>query len=146
MQIPQEIRAFLQPTCIVVTDGRQAKLFLAADRNVEPLETIKNEHLPLGDEERLLKQKPSGIYSTDTQENLKDIAREELYHLLAERLHLMLQKKECERFVITVPEDHVNELKESLPVDVLDRVDKFIPKILTKMSLIDIIARVQEEE
>ena len=46
---------------------------------------------------------------------------------------------------VTAPQEHVNELKESLHVDLLKVATAWVGKNLTNDDLLDIVRHVQEE-
>ncbi|MFC1787611.1 host attachment protein [Patescibacteria group bacterium] len=145
MQLPQSFYSFDEPMLIAVTDSTQARLFLADGRTVEEIETITADHLPLGDQERYHTQTPSGTVTKEQTENLKEISREELYTALSENLRHRYQKNEFTKLAFAVPKEHLNELKETIHIDLLKITQVFIPKLLTREDPLEIVARTQEE-
>ncbi len=145
MHIPEPSRAFSKPTLIVVTDNVQAKLFLANGRDVGLIHTIETKLEPMKDLDRIAIKRPAGVrVSGEQHEDNQDWTREQLYDRLSADLMKRLQNKEFADLVFTVPEENENELKESLHIDLLKRAKAFVPKLLTKDDLVDIVGHVQE--
>lgn len=145
MQLPQELHAFAVPTMIAVTDNVQAKLFRAVDRDIELITTIstKLEHV---DQERVAIRTGSGdMRSGEQHDNNEQYQREKLYEQLSQDLWKRLQTGEFEELAVCVPQENVNELKESLHVELLKVADVWVTKHLTNDELLDIVAHVQEE-
>ncbi|OGL67021.1 hypothetical protein A2856_00845 [Candidatus Uhrbacteria bacterium RIFCSPHIGHO2_01_FULL_63_20] len=146
MKLPDPIRPFDQATLIVVTDNVQAKLFRADGRNVE-LVSVMSQKLEPMEQERMAIATGAGMRSGDEHNpgDLKAWTREHLYSELSKELMRRLQNGEFERLAFCAPEEHVEELKECLHVELLKRADAFVPKLLTNDDLQDIVAHVQEE-
>jgi len=145
MQLSGKFKAFDEPTMIVVTDNVRAKLFLAKDRDVELVQIIAKPTDKL-EHERMKVVTGSGDNRSGEQdpENLK-WSREQLYEALSPELMKRMKNSEFERLAITAPEDDMNELKESLHIELLKRVDAYVQKNLTNDELADIVLHVQEE-
>lgn len=143
MQIPQELPPFQQPTFIVVTDSVQAKLFKAMDREVELVHVISTKLEPM-EQERQQIITGGGARSGDAHESNQKWTREQLYEQLSKDLMHRHQNGEFEALAFTVPQEHVNELKESLHVDLLKIADVWVEKNLTNDELEDIVLHVQE--
>jgi protein required for attachment to host cells len=145
MQLPQDFRAFDVPTLIAVTDNVQAKLFLVAGREADPVSVISTKREHEAQERVAVKTGAGDMRSGENHEHLKMQEREELYDELNAELTRRLERGEFEALAVCVPEEHMNELKESLRVDLLKVADVWVPKLLTNDDLLDIIAHVQEE-
>ncbi len=143
MQLPDHLHPFRQTTLIVVTDSVQAKLFRATDREVELIETISTKLEPM-EQERSQIITGGGARSGDGHENNQKWTREQLYDQLSKNLMHRHQNHEFEALAFTVPQEHVNELKESLHVDLLKVADAWVEKNLTNDDLEDIVLHVQE--
>ena len=145
MQIPESLRAFREPTLIVVTDNTQAKLFLAKDRQVELIKTLSTK-LEKSDQDRVAVKLSSGMMvSGEQHEDNQDWTREHLYSELSKDLMRRLQNKEFEALILASPQENENELKESLHINLLKVLKMFIPKLLTNEELLDIVTYAEEE-
>jgi protein required for attachment to host cells len=146
MNIPLELQPFKHATLIVVTDSVQAKLFLAQDRNVRDAGHITSNYPPKDNEERSSGESPSGIHFAEQSEHTEEITRERLYAALSKELMERLQKKEFEELVFTVPQEHFNELKESVHVQLLKIAKIWVPKLLTNDDIKDILIHIEETD
>ena len=144
MQIPDTLHPFEKPTLIVVTDSVQAKLWRADGRTLEGPEQIDAQTGLEQDTEHVSGQSPGGAHFAENRDQASRDSREHLYHALSKTLMDRLHKQEFEVLVFTVPEEHENELKETLHVDLLKRALTFVPKHLTNDDPLDIVAHVQE--
>ncbi|NBS41119.1 hypothetical protein EBS80_00470 [bacterium] len=144
MQLPESLHPFNQPTFIVVTDSVQAKLFKALDRDVELVHVISTKLEPMEQERSQVITGSGGARSADAHENNQKWTREQLYEQLSKDLMHRHQNGEFEALAFTVPQEHVNELKESLHVDLLKIADAWVEKNLTNDELEDIVLHVQE--
>ncbi len=145
MQIPEQLNAFDVPTLIAVTDNVQAKLFRAEGREVTLLTTLstKAEHEP---QDRVAIRTGAGdMRSGEQQEHKHKREREQLYDELSADLWRRFQNNEFEALAVCVPQEHANELKETLHVELLKVADVWVEKHLTNDELLDIITHVQEE-
>lgn len=144
MHIPQEYGQFNQPTLIVVTDSQQARLFSARQNVVEEVGVIDSHYPPKENFERASGQAPGGAHFAEQSETSKVISREKLYHALSDDLMRRLQNHEFEELIIAAPEEHLNELQESLHIRLVKLTKTFIPKLLTTEDLLDIIIHARE--
>lgn len=145
MRIPDSLRPFEHPTLIVATDNVQATIYLADREEVAKVKHIsaKADELP---GERVQVGRGSGdLGSAEPEDDRLDWSRERLYEELNMDLMHRLQAGEFEAIAFTAPHDVINELKESLHIDVLKRAVAFVPKNLMKEELVDLVAHVQEE-
>lgn len=145
MQIPKELHPFSVPTMIVVTDNVHAKYFLASDREIDLINTVSTKTDEMEQEREAVKLSSGGMRSGEPEDDRQEWSRKQLYTLLNKDLHLRLQKGEFKQLAFTVPHEHVNELKESLHIDLLKASVAFVPKNLAGDELTDIIAHVQQE-
>lgn len=144
MHIPQDYKQFDQPTMIVTTDSEQAKLFLA-NRNIMEAVGVIDSHYPSQENpERSSGQSPSGNHFAEQSEKTKVTSREKLYHLLSEDLMHRLQDNEFIHLIIAVPQEHQNELQESLHINLIKITQAFIPKLLTNEDMLDVIIHARE--
>lgn len=146
MQIPQELKEYEKPTMIVVTDSVQAKLFLAHHRDIEPAGHITSQYPPTDDMERTSGASPSGRHFGEQDERLQEISLEKLYGELSKELMHRLQNEEFEDLIFTVPQDHINELKESIHIQLLKRASIWVPKLLTNDEVKDILLHIEETD
>lgn len=146
MKIPSEYGVFDAPTLIAVTDSVHAKLYLAEANEVEQIADIDSHYPPRDNAERASGQAPGGAHYAEESENEKIISREKLYNALSKDLMERLNNKAFETLAITAPEEHMNELKETLHVDLLKRISVEVPKLLTNESTGDIVAHIKEHE
>ena len=144
MHITQSFQAFPKSTLIVTTDNVQAKLYHVQDREFVTIETLSSEYPPHENQEAYSMQAPSGVHAGEYDEKTKMVSREKLYHKLSKDLMHRLQKKEFEILVIAAPEEHLEELKESLHIDLYKRTELWIPKLLTNEDPLDLISHIQE--
>ncbi len=146
MQIPEPLRAFHEPTLIVVTDNTQAKLFLAKERSVEPVGIFSTELEKMTDRDRVgIKLSSGAMVSGEQNEHNQDWTREQLYGELSKDLMHRLQKGEFETLILAAPRENENEIKESLHINLLKRLKVFIPKLLTNEKLLDIVVCAEKE-
>lgn len=145
MTIPQDLHPFRVPTLIAVTDNVQAKLFLANDREIELVHTISTKLDPMEQERVQIITGSGGARSGEQHEDNQKWTREQLYAQLDGDLTARLRNGEFEALAVTAPQEHVNELKESLHVDLLKVADVWVGKLLTNDDLVDIVQHVQEE-
>lgn len=146
MQLPSSFRPFRKSTIIVATDHVQAKLFLANDRLVEPLQAISVKADRMMDRDRSAVKRGGVVVAAQHEDEPQEWSREELYTKLSAELMRRLQNKEFETLAFTVPEEHENELKETLHIDLLKRARVFVPKLLTNEEPLDLVAHIQEAE
>ncbi len=144
MQLPDRFRPFTKPMMIAVTDNVQAKLYLAKDRTVTLVHTIstKLEHV---DQDRVAIKTGGGMRSGDAHEDNVSWEREQLYSELSKDLMHRMQEGEYEELALAAPQEHMNELKESLHIDVLKLASIFIEKHLTGEEPLDVVGHVEEE-
>lgn len=145
MQLPADFRAFDVPTLIAVTDNVQAKLFRAEGVAVELLTVLSTKREPEEQERVAIMTGAGDMRSGESHEQLKMKEREELYNQLNGELMRRHQNGEFESLAVCVAEEHMNELKESLHVDLLKAAEVWVPKNLANDELLDIVAHVQEE-
>jgi len=146
MQIPQTFQPFPKSTIIVITDNVQAKLYHAFDREFTYLETLSSDYPSHENQEQYSMQTPGGMHSGEQSEKTRIISRDKLYHKLSKNLLFRLQKNEFETLVFTAPEEDLEELKESLHIDLFKRTFAWIPKNLTYEDSLDLVAHIQEVE
>lgn len=144
MTIPQDLHPFRVPTLIAVTDNVQAKLFLANDRTVELIHTISTKLEPMEQERVQIITGSGGARSGEQHEGNQTWTREQLYAQLDADLVGRLRNGDFEALAVTVPQENVNELKESLHVDLLKVTDVWVGKLLTNDDILDIVQHVQE--
>ena len=82
--------------------------------------------------------------SGEQHEHNIDWSREQLYTELSKDLMHRLQNLEFETLAFCAPEENMNELKESLHIDLIKRAHAFVERNLTNDDPIDIVAHVQE--
>jgi len=144
MQIPESYSPFLKPTFIVTTDNVQAKLYLAHDRSVTLVHSISTKLEPMEQERVAIRTGSGDMRSGENHEHNQAWARERLYTELSTDLMHRLHNHEFEALALCAPEEHMNELKESLHIDLIKRTVAFVEKHLTGDEPIDIVAHVQE--
>lgn len=130
---------------IVATDNVQATLYLADGEDVNKVMHLsaKADEMP---RERSAVGRGSGdAGSAEPEDDRLDWSRERLYEELNTQLMRRLQDGEFEELAFTVPHDVIEELKESLHIDLLKRAVAFVPKNLMKEDLLDLVTHVQEE-
>jgi protein required for attachment to host cells len=146
MTLSDKFKAFEEPTMIVVTDNVRAKLFLAKDRDVELVGMISKEADNIvGEREAVVTGAGDMRSGEQDPENLK-WSREQLYAALSPELMKRLQAGEFERLALCAPQEDMNEMKESLHIDLLKRTDAYVEKNLCNDELPDIILHVQMAE
>ena len=146
MYIPSSHKAFSKPTLIAVTDGVQAKLYLANDHEVSEAGSLSTKLEPMHDRDRVAVKRGDGAMASGEQNELnQQWVREQLYEKLSKDLHERLKKQEYVDLVITAPQEHIEELRESLHIDVLKRVRTSVPKLLTGESLVDVLSHIENE-
>jgi hypothetical protein len=144
MHIPQEFGQFSRPTLVVASDSAQARLFLAKQNIVEEIELIESGYPPKTDLSRTSGQTPDGMHFAEMSENLKTESRIRLYRALSDNLLHRLQKKEFVDLVVAAAEEHADEVKESLHIELVKRLRAVVPKILTKDDPLDIVIHAKE--
>jgi protein required for attachment to host cells len=145
MQLSAKFKAFDKPTMIVVTDNVRAKLFLAKDRDVELVHMISKK-AESTDGEHNLSVNAAGPHGNRPDPHNREWSREQLYEALSPELMLRMAKGEFERLAFCAPEEDMNDLKESMHIDLLKRVDAYVEKNLCNDELPDIILHVQMAE
>ncbi len=145
MTIPQDLHPFRVPTLIAVTDNVQAKLFLANDREIDLVHTISTKLEPMEQERVQIITGAGGARSGEQHEQNQKFTREQLYAQLDADLVSRLRNGDFKALAVTVPQENINELKESLHVDLLKVADAWVGKLLTNDDLVDIVQHVQEE-
>ncbi|MEI6511197.1 MAG: hypothetical protein WCO25_04105 [Candidatus Uhrbacteria bacterium] len=145
MQLPEDLHPFRVPTMIAVTDNVQAKLYLANDREINLVHTISTKLEPMEQERVQIITGSGGARSGEQHENNQKWTREQLYAQLDKDLVGRLRNGDFEALAVTVPQENINELKESLHVDLLKVADAWVGKLLTNDDLVDIVQHVQEE-
>lgn len=145
MRIPDSLRPFEQPTLIVATDNVQATIYLANREEVTKLKHISAKADEMPGERSAVGRGSGDAGSAEPEDDRLDWSRERLYEELNMDLMHRLQAGEFEEVAFTAPHDVINELKESLHIDVLKRAVAFVPKNLMKEELVDLVAHVQEE-
>ncbi len=145
MQLPEDLHPFRVPTLIAVTDNVQAKIYLANDRSVELIHTISTKLEPMEQERVQIITGSGGARSGEQHEQNQKYTREQLYDRLSADLVGRLRNGDFQALAVTVPQENVNELKESLHVDLLKVADAWVGKLLTNDDVLDIVQHVQEE-
>ncbi len=131
--------------CLVILNHEMARLFLAHDRDMEETQTITSDYPPKENVERASMMTPSGMHSAEESEKIKQISADKLFHKLNDTLVSMRQTDAYERLIFTVPPDTINQLKNTLHRDLLERTDLFLPKILTKCTPMEILEHLNRE-
>lgn len=144
MTIPQDLRPFRVPTLIAVTDNVQAKLFLANDRTVELVHTISTKLEPMEQERVQIITGSGGARSGEQHEDNQKWTREQLYAQLDKDLTDRLRNGDFEALAVTVPQENINDLKESLHADLLKVANAWVGKNLTNDDILDIVRHAQE--
>lgn len=144
MQLPEQFRAFSQPTIIAVTDNVQAKLYRADGREIELVHTISTKADKLEGERVEIDTGSGDVRSGEPEDDRQEWSREKLYDQLSEELVRRLRAGEFGALAVCVPQENVNELKESLHVDLLKVADTWVEKMLTNDDPLDIVMHVQE--
>ncbi len=144
MHIPVQLHPFPSATLIIVTNNEQAKMYRAADREIELIRHISTKADKLEKDRNAVKRGDGSMGSAEQEDDRKEWSREHLYESLNKDLMRRWQNKEFETLVFTVPHEHLEELKESLHIDLLKRTQVFVPKNLMGEELIDLIGHVQE--
>lgn len=137
MFVPEEVKAFEKKTLIVACDHVHARLYLADDREVHFVHELKTDY-PGTDGDRTSMVAPSGLHSAEQPEKDSIIGETHLFHALARDLHERFERHEYEELVIAAGQE-VHELEVMLHPDVLKCVKKFIPKLLVKMELHELL-------
>lgn len=145
MQLPNNLREFDVPTLLVVTDNTQAKLYLVNGRSVTFAGQLSSDYPPRDSVERTSTATPAGMHSAEQSEKLKVVSRAKLYHELSDELMRRLQKQEFVRLALAAPEERLEDLKESLHIDLLKRTEQFLPKNLVGSDPIDIVMHFEAE-
>jgi len=146
MQIPESLPPFHTPTLVAVTDSQQAIFYLGTDRLFEKIKEVKqNEGLDI-DPERYSMYTPDGTHSGAYSERTAMVAREKFYDELSELLRKECQTHEVTSLIICVPEEHENELKETIHGDLLKRTELWIPKNLVQELPLDILEHIAHEK
>lgn len=144
MTIPENLHPFRVPTLIAVTDNVQAKLFLANDREIDLIHTISTKLEPMEQERVQVITGSGGARSGEQHEDNQKWTREQLYAQLDADLVGRLRNGDFAALAVSVPQENINELKESLHVDLLKVADVWVGKLLTNDDLLDIVQHVQE--
>ncbi len=144
MQLPEQFHAFSQPTIIAVTDNVQAKLYRAEGREIELVHTISTKADKLEGERVEIDTGSGDVRSGEPEDDRQEWSREKLYDQLSEELMRRLRAGEFGALAVCVPQENVNELKESLHVDLLKVADAWVEKMLTNDDPLDIVMHVQE--
>ena len=145
MTIPEELRPFAVPTMIAVTDNVQAKLYLANGREIDLVHTISTKLEPMEQERVQIITGAGGSRSGEQHEQNQKYTRDQLYDQLSADLVERLRNGDFEALAVTVPQENINELKESLHVELLKVTDAWVGKLLTNDDVLDIVQHVQEE-
>lgn len=133
MRISDHYSPYADNTYIVVSNSHLARLFKAADREVEEIEVLElaaKEH-----------NKEHLAYSADPEEHDQQ-ARINLYQRLSKHLDEMVPHPE--HLVICVPEANKHELVAALAKYVQKDEENIIPKNLASLP-IDAIVRILQE-
>ncbi len=146
MQIPLRLHPFPVPTLIVVTDNVHAKIFRAEDRALNLVHTISTKLEPVEQERVAIRTGSGDMRSGEQHEHNIEWAREQLYAELSLDLMRRLQNREFEALALCASAENMNELKESLHMDLVKRAHAFVERNLANDDPIDIVAHVQEEE
>jgi len=113
MQLPEQFHAFSQPTIIAVTDNVQAKLYRAEGREIELVHTISTKADKLEGERVEIDTGSGDVRSGEPEDDRQEWSREKLYDQLSEELMRRLRAGEFGALAVCVPQENVNELKES---------------------------------
>lgn len=130
---------------IAVTDNVQAKLYLANDRAIDLVHTISTKLEKMEQERVQIVTGAGGARSGEQHEDNQKWTREQLYGKLSEDLVARLRGGEFQALAVTVPQENINELKETLHMDLLKAADVWVGKLLTNDDALDIVRHVQEE-
>ena len=141
MQIPEEFKPFDKKTLVVVCDHVHARLYLAEDREIHFISELKTDY-PGPDGDRTSMVVPCGLHSAEKPEKDFIIGETHLYHTLAKDLHERFERHEYEEIIITAGQEF-HELEKMLHPDVLKCVKKFIPKLLVKLNLQELLSHLE---
>lgn len=144
MQLPVSLRTFDAPTLIAATDNVHAKLYFVSGRDVALVETISTKTEVMEHERNAVKLGTGAMSSAEPEDHRQQWSREQLYEKLNVDLRQRLARGEFEHLAFTVPHDVMNELKESLHIDLLKRVIAYVPKNIVGEEPIDVVAHVLE--
>jgi len=145
IHLPQEFNRFSVPTLLVITDNHQARILLGIDNTLEELPGVTGDDANTEPLEKSSGRSPGGQAFSDGREKSPTESRERLYHRLIVRLNQELAAGLFEKLILAAPEEHVQELEESLPLPLLRCRDATIPKNLTGEELLDLALYALEE-
>lgn len=145
MQLSSELLPYEERTILLVCDRMQARLYEAHNREVSLLDTITYNQLPLDENERYSVQVAGERMSKSQDEGLKEREAGDFYKQLAEYLFGLGKRVDYAKLVPVIPKDDQNMLLEALHPDVSTRVDRVVPKQLTKVADDELIKRLDQE-
>lgn len=137
MQISEEFKPFEKKTLVVVCDHVHARLYLAENLEIHFVKELKTDY-PGPDGDRTSMVIPGGMHSAEKPEKDSIIGETHLFRLLAKDLQDRFERHEYEEVIIAAGQE-IHELEKMLHPDVLKCVKKFIPKLLVKMELHELI-------
>ncbi|MBI4438250.1 host attachment protein [Candidatus Uhrbacteria bacterium] len=144
MQIPAELPAFPTPTLLVVSDNEHALFFRLLDRELTPSGKLEL-HYPVKDDvERTSGLSAGGAHFAEQSEKLEDEGEHRFAKSLANELYRRLQENDYEEFILTAPQERLNEFVEALHHDVKSKLIKTFGKQVTKESPIEVLKRILE--
>jgi protein required for attachment to host cells len=143
--IPKEYGNFEKATLIAVTDSTRAKLLRAEGSTIELIEEFSSGYPPKEHGTRTSGRAPSGVHFAEKNEKERIISRDRLYGSLVSEIEALLEEGRFEDLVLCAPEEHLGELRESMPLPLLKKTVASIPKLLTGEDWLDVALHVQEE-
>lgn len=146
MQLPHALLPYAEKTIILVCDRLTANFYSAKNRQFELIEHRENDRLTLDDTERYVVSVGDGRgIATETDEKLKLREADRFYRELCAWLFERLKTHAYEKLIVVVPHEDKNRLTDHLHTDVRERLDRVVPKELTKLSDAELISRLNEE-
>lgn len=146
MQLPHALLPYAEKTVILVCDRSTANFFEAKQRQFERAEHRENDQQMLSDTERYVISVGDGRgIATETDEKLKLREADRFYRELCAWLFERLKTNGYEKLIVVVPHEDKNRLTDHLHTDVRTRLDRVVPKELTKLSEAELIQRLDEE-
>lgn len=137
---------YAEKTIILVCDRLTANFYEAKKRLFALVEHRENERLTLNDTDRYsVAVGNSGGVATEMDEKLKLREADRFYRELCEWLFERLKTNGYEKLIVVVPHEDKNRLTDHLHTDARARLDRVIPKELTKLSDAELIQRINEE-
>lgn len=143
MKIPNTLEQFTRPSLLIVTGSQTAKIYLAHDGEITELDAVSVPTPEYSDREGHFMKTGHGEVqgSGSVYEAKEKPIRDEFLGKLSGTLNSLQHNVDIESIYLFAPEHHLNETKEKLPYQLLEKGVVTIPGNYVKDHPTELVTR-----